>query len=70
MLFIWKRSAPIHDLGSAGGIQVGWAKIRDAVLLAGLGVIAIGSAFASALITYPNPAHRQLLATIEQVFPR
>jgi hypothetical protein len=49
---------------------VGWTKIRDAVLTAGLGVIAIGSAFVSALVTYPNPGHRQLLATIEQVFPR
>jgi hypothetical protein len=49
---------------------VGWAKIRDAVLIAGLGVIAVASAFVSALMTYPNPAHRQLLATIEQVFLR
>jgi hypothetical protein len=49
---------------------VGWAIIRDAVLTAGLGMIAVGSAFLSALVTYPNPAHRQLLATIEQVLPR
>jgi hypothetical protein len=61
---------PYLRLGCAGDIQVGWAKIRDAVLIAGLGVIAVGSAFVSALMTYPNPAHRQLLATIEQVFPR
>jgi hypothetical protein len=59
---------PLDNL--AGGIWVGWAKIRDAVLTAGLGVIAIGSAFVSALVAYPNPAHRQLLATIEQLFPR
>jgi hypothetical protein len=49
---------------------LGWAKIRDATLIAGLVVIAFGSAFVSALMTYSNPAHRQLLATIEQVFPR
>jgi hypothetical protein len=49
---------------------VGWAKIGDAVLIAGLGVIAMGSVFVSALVTYPNPAHRQLLATIEQLVPR
>ena len=61
---------PYLRLGSAGGIQVGWAKILDAVLIAGLVVIAFGSAFVSALMTYPNPAHHQLLATIEQVFPR
>jgi hypothetical protein len=49
---------------------LGWAKIRDAMLIAGLVVIAFGSALVSALMAYPNPAHRQLLATIEQVFPR
>jgi hypothetical protein len=49
---------------------VGWRKIRDAMLIAGLVVTALGSAFVSALVTYPNPAHRQLLATIEQLFPR
>ena len=49
---------------------MGWAKIRNAMLIAGLVVTAFGSAFVSALMTYPNPAHHQLLATIEQVFPR
>jgi hypothetical protein len=49
---------------------LGWAKIRDAMLIAGLVVIAFGSAFVSALMAYPNSGHRQLLATIEQVFPR
>jgi hypothetical protein len=49
---------------------VGSAKIRDAVLIAGLVAISIGSAFLSALVTFPNPAHRQLLAAIEQLLPR
>jgi hypothetical protein len=54
----------------AGGIWVGWAKIRDAMLIAGLVVITLGSALVSTLATYPNPAHRQLLAKMEQLFPR
>jgi hypothetical protein len=49
---------------------VGWRKIRDTVLIAGLTLIALSSAFVSALVTYPNPAHRQLLTKIEQLFPR
>jgi hypothetical protein len=49
---------------------VGWRKIRDAALIAGLTLIALSSALVSALVTYPNPAHRQLLATIERLFPR
>jgi hypothetical protein len=39
------------------------------MLIAALAVIAFGSALFSALVAHPN-AHRQLLATIEQLFPR
>jgi hypothetical protein len=48
---------------------VGWGNIRDAMLIAGLVVITFGSALVSALVTYPNPAHRVILANIEQLFP-
>jgi hypothetical protein len=46
-----------------------WAgeKLRDAVLIAGLTLTALSSAVVSALVTYPTPAHRQLLTTIEQL---
>ena len=47
----------------------GLGKIRDAMLIAGLVVITLGSALVSTLATYPNPAHRQLLAKMEQLFP-
>jgi hypothetical protein len=40
------------------------------MLIAALAVVAFGSALMSALVAYPNPAHRQLLGTIEQLFPR
>jgi hypothetical protein len=40
------------------------------MLIAGLVVIALGSALVSTLATHPNQAHRQLLAKIEQLFPR
>jgi hypothetical protein len=49
---------------------VRWAKFSNAMLIAALAVIAFGSALLSALVAFPNGTHRQLLATIEQLFPR